>query len=267
MRKDVRFGVTIGAMLIVVLVAWVVLQDRGNQKQIPEVTLQPADSAPPPATPVLTTQAPTTQPNNVIAAAPATQPVALADDEESGTARDWTRLLASGSSTQPSIASAPPTTEPADLTPLAAVAPAKSPSSTARTYTIKSGDSFYTIAAAEYGDSSQFTRLEDANPNINPSRLRVGSVINLPDPDDSSAPVARMADSAIPARAQLDPVKSYRVHSSDTLISIARKLYGSPQDWQKIYDANRDTIGPNPARLKVDMVLRLPQRPTVAMAN
>jgi phage tail protein X len=106
-------------------------------------------------------------------------------------------------------------------------------------------------------------------PTVNPSKLRIGMVINVP---DLNAPLAVRAAAydAKPtagARAEVDSSKSYRVRAADTLMGIARRLYGDGQAWQKIYDANRDAIGPNPARLTVGMVLRLPEPPTVASTN
>lgn len=39
---------------------------------------------------------------------------------------------------------------------------------------------------------------------------------------------------------------TYTVKKGDCLWTIAKKLCGSGSDWQKIYEANRDTIGKNP---------------------
>jgi len=169
---------------------------------------------------------------------------------------------------------------PAGLTPdslLAAPAtrPSSATASTGRTHKVAAGESFFTIAAAVYGDGHYFSRIEDANPNVNPNRLKIGTVLVIPDIDGAIAHptqsavtsgTATLASASLKpgATADLDPSKSYRVQPSDTLMGIARKLYGDGQEWQKIYDANKDVIGGNPARLKVNMVLRLPVEPTVA---
>lgn len=49
-----------------------------------------------------------------------------------------------------------------------------------RSYTIKKGDTLYGIAVAHYGDGKQWTRIADANPGINPSKLMVGKSIVIP---------------------------------------------------------------------------------------
>jgi nucleoid-associated protein YgaU len=37
--------------------------------------------------------------------------------------------------------------------------------------------------------------------------------------------------------------------------------------WEDIYDLNRATIGDNPARLKVGMILKLPAAPTATASR
>jgi hypothetical protein len=50
---------------------------------------------------------------------------------------------------------------------------------------------------------------------------------------------------------------SHVVRAGETLESIAREHYGSPGEWQRILEANRDRI-PDPQRLTVGMTLVLP---------
>lgn len=51
--------------------------------------------------------------------------------------------------------------------------------------------------------------------------------------------------------------KSYRVTTGDTLLKIAEKAYGSGK-YRMIYDANVVTIGSDPNRIEIGMMLRLP---------
>lgn len=276
MRKDVRFGLTIGGSLLAVLVIWAAVFDRGvTDNKTPEVALAPATQ------PVDLTQGPVQtnnpQPGDVSSAGAATQPSGVAD--ASAGSHDWDLLLATGgSTTQPSMlaASVPVGADmmagmgsPGTTIGSADGATTRPSITAASTHKIQPGESFFSIAVKVYGDSKYYTRLEDANPTVNPNRLRVGTVINIPALSDTIA--TKIASTAskglLPARAPVDSSKSYRVKQSDTLMAIARKLYGDGQAWEKIYDANRDVIGPNPARLRVDMVLRLPTAPTVALAN
>lgn len=52
--------------------------------------------------------------------------------------------------------------------------------------------------------------------------------------------------------------KTYTVKSGDCLWNIAKKLYGSGADYQKIYSANRGVIGGNPNLIKPGQVLTIP---------
>lgn len=54
--------------------------------------------------------------------------------------------------------------------------------------------------------------------------------------------------------------RTYTVQQGDFLSAIAQKFYGdgSELSWRRIYDANRDTIGCDPKKLTVGMVLVIP---------
>ena len=74
-----------------------------------------------------------------------------------------------------------------DVSPLPAVAAGEGDdggrrvtTAAACTYTIQSGDTLGSIAARHLGTSKRWPDLARANPGIDPNRLRVGTVINLP---------------------------------------------------------------------------------------
>ena len=74
----------------------------------------------------------------------------------------------------------------------------------------------------------------------------------------AAAPMAAGPPSlAAPAPAPAHPeVRLYRVRRGDTLSSIATKMYGSPAQWKKIYDANRGTLkGPESLRVGQNLVI------------
>jgi nucleoid-associated protein YgaU len=52
----------------------------------------------------------------------------------------------------------------------------------------------------------------------------------------------------------------YVVQPGDTLRSIAEREYGDATQWPRIYQANRDVIGPDPDALQAGMRLRLPDQ-------
>lgn len=53
-------------------------------------------------------------------------------------------------------------------------------------------------------------------------------------------------------------ITKYTVKSGDCLFNIAKKVYGSGNKWRTIYEANKKVIGSNPNKLKIGMVLKIP---------
>lgn len=54
--------------------------------------------------------------------------------------------------------------------------------------------------------------------------------------------------------------ETYEVQSGDTLLTIAQQYYQDGSQWRRIYDANKDTIGADPDKLKVGMKLTIPPK-------
>jgi nucleoid-associated protein YgaU len=73
-----------------------------------------------------------------------------------------------------------------------------------------------------------------------------------PSPSPSGSP----RSSATPAAPTVD---EYTVDAGDTLRSIAQQVYSDPAQWPRIYDANREAIGPDPDTLRAGMQLRIPR--------
>lgn len=125
----------------------------------------------------------------------------------------------------------------------------------ARTHTIQAGENFSKIAEAVYGSQRYASAIAQANPTIDPSHLKIGDQIKLPD----RAEVTRGGEAAAKAAEQpINEATEYRVQAGDSLHKIAVKRFGSVQKADEIYELNRDKIGPDPARLKVNMVLKMP---------
>jgi hypothetical protein len=53
--------------------------------------------------------------------------------------------------------------------------------------------------------------------------------------------------------------EEYTVETGDTLRSIAERVYGDAAQWPRVYDANRETVGPDPDTLKAGTRLRIPR--------
>lgn len=134
-----------------------------------------------------------------------------------------------------------------------------------RAYLVKPSQTLSSIAAEVYGNQRFYVAILRANPGLDAARLRPGMRITLPDISDvrpdMHAPVA--------AEKNLTSVRSnekhtYKVESGDNLYRISKKLFGSPKLADAIYKLNESEIGPDKARLKLGMLLKLPQAPTAA---
>jgi nucleoid-associated protein YgaU len=82
----------------------------------------------------------------------------------------------------------------------------------------------------------------------------------MPDVSTFAAPRAQQA--AARQEASIDSKTQYRVQQGDSLEKIATKLYGKSTKWESLYQANREKIGDDSARLKLGTVLQLPEPPT-----
>ncbi len=82
----------------------------------------------------------------------------------------------------------------------------------------------------------------------------------------AAAPAAAARPAGAPAGALTPPapapaapaVVTYRVQNGDTLSSIAKKLYDDPNQWQRIYEANRSIL-PNPGSVRPGQTLAVPR--------
>ena len=136
-----------------------------------------------------------------------------------------------------------------------------------RTHTIAAGETLVSIARAVYGDGKYFKALEDANPNVNPDRLKPGMTIQIPAASQvreaRQSPKTSSTGTVSTASAVSSDGKTYTVQKNDSLYKIAKKVYGSGAKSDDLYAANRETIGPDSTRLKIGMVLTLPEAPTI----
>jgi nucleoid-associated protein YgaU len=59
--------------------------------------------------------------------------------------------------------------------------------------------------------------------------------------------------------------QSYVVKPGDSLMKIARDMYGDPNKWTVIYNENRDTLE-RPNQLKIGQTIRIPALPSTLSA-
>ena len=120
-----------------------------------------------------------------------------------------------------------------------------------RSYTVKAGDTYYSIAKKELGSAGRWKELKSLNGKAG-NELRVGSVIKLPTAPSVSTGAAGTTG------ATNEPASGGATHTvvkGETLADIARKHLGSSKQWRKIVEANP---GVSPENLKVGQKLILP---------
>jgi len=113
----------------------------------------------------------------------------------------------------------PTTHEVVAVSPTPTVAPGQIDPPVATGYsehTVSKGESFYTLGR-KYGVG--FKAIADANPGVNPNRLKIGDKIKIPPPKTPGA--AALNGTVAPANGD-GGVKTYKVKSGDNLGKIAR---------------------------------------------
>lgn len=132
----------------------------------------------------------------------------------------------------------------------------------ARTWTVKAQENYSSIARAHYGESRYYLEIEKANPHLDATRLRPGTVIDLPNlaTIDRGPSGGGDADAASQPK-PIDPETEYEVKAGDSLHKIAARRYGTPVMADQIYELNEQSIGPDPAKLKLGIILKMPPKP------
>ena len=118
-------------------------------------------------------------------------------------------------------------------------------------YVVRPGNTMSSIAETWFGDPVKWDLIARANPLADPSRLTVGQELRLPPRDAKRAEITPQGH-VVPTH--------YTVRSGDSLSSIAKAVYGDPDQWWLIYESNRVTIGEDPHTLEVGMQLRMPRK-------
>ncbi|MEO0478700.1 MAG: LysM domain-containing protein [Planctomycetota bacterium] len=129
-------------------------------------------------------------------------------------------------------------------------------------HTIRRGDTFEGIARRYYPGQNPFRvsrAIADANPNVRPTRMQLGTEIVLP-VYDGTTPAARGGSGTSGSTRGVSGGAgsgSYKVRAGDTLTAIARRHYGSTSKAaiNALRQANRNV---DPRRLQIGQVLAIP---------
>lgn len=139
--------------------------------------------------------------------------------------------------------------------------------SSAREYTIKSGDTLEAIARAELGSGQKWNTIVAANPGLDPKALKIGQKIKLPASGSAASGSAASGSAGSGTAATTEAMKSsggntYTVQRGDTLYGIARKVYGASTDAdiRRIVEANGAQLKSKDTPLKPGMKLAVPAK-------
>ncbi|MBI1302516.1 MAG: LysM peptidoglycan-binding domain-containing protein [Phycisphaera sp.] len=142
-------------------------------------------------------------------------------------------------------------------------------SSTEQIHVVASGDTMSGIAKRYLGKESAWNAIAKANPNVDPTAMKVGTRLRIPAADGTSSAAgtgstagstaSNSASGSSSSPSSASSGSSHTVAAGDTLSSISRKHYGDGKYWEKIYEANKSSIGSDPARLRVGQRLTLPK--------
>ncbi len=123
-----------------------------------------------------------------------------------------------------------------------------------RTHVIEPGDNFSKLAQRYYGSQKYAGFLVDANPNVDPRHMKIGSTVKIPPLPANKA--SGQDSSVINKPGQ----RRYEVQEGDSLYAIAEDYLGSGARWPEIYELNKVRIGQDPTKLNVGLILKLPAR-------
>jgi nucleoid-associated protein YgaU len=306
MGNDLKYGLILGVVVLLIFVGWMVIHNRGTDG---ETSTAESSTTSPSSTPAagtdmwptsgLTDTATTAgapagaPPSNDVALAPTTNvsesPTASYEisrplDTASVRTQDRTTYSPGPSAPgagaantarppyQTSAASGPRTGDyirPTDNPPVGLVSldvPEQTgpvltepePESAAGTHTVASGETLQDISRKYFGTTTRWREIAEANPSVDPNRMKVGTKLTIPG-GSSAGESSAASDSPDIARSDRrgGSGKSYTIASGDTLYRIAEKEYGNGNDWRRIYDANRDTLS-SPQALKVGTTITIP---------
>ena len=279
MRTDVKVGLVIAIVLVLVGVWFFVVRSRGTTEPVGEPEAKLTEPRPPGPSNVVRTEPgrfPRPRPTGM---EPTTQPTGeeAATTQPAGTV---TIGFAPARRTDPILAvrTEPRTEAPARRTtdwwpsvpsritpgrppePVTPAGPAAVRTQRPGVYTVKEGDTYWSIAKAQYGKASLYKLLEEANANIPARSLRPKMTIRIPPPPSQPVEVARPSapspDHGVARTDESTGKRYYVVKKGDNgFWGISIAVFNTPKRWKEIESVNP---GVNSGALKPGQKVWLP---------
>ena len=128
--------------------------------------------------------------------------------------------------------------------PMAEIAAPAPAASGGGTHTVAKGETLGDISATHYGTTKHWRKIVEANPGLDPARLKIGQVIDIPAVEAAAPAAGAVAGGA----------DTYTVAKGDSYYTIAKKKLGSSSRWRELERLNNI-----PAEsLRVGTVIKLP---------
>lgn len=149
---------------------------------------------------------------------------------------------------------------------------------TIKTHTVQSGDNFSRLAVKYYGSSRYTDFIMQANPDVDPRRMRVGQKIAIPPLPDQAKPESTAVAAAEPSPAAITPnaraaslmappepaptlteKRTYKVRSGEGWEELAQRFLGNSNRWPELFEYNKEWVPGNFNVLPEGTVIKLPQ--------
>lgn len=136
-------------------------------------------------------------------------------------------------------------------------------------YTVKEGDTLFSLADKYYQDGYKYTEIVKANNIVNPDSIEAGQVLEIPKLEDSQTQPTLLPETSPTASPEAmtqntpfsdfgQPItgNTYTIVTGDWLSTISARAYGDPMTFDKIAKANNIA---NPDLIEPGTVLTIPR--------
>jgi len=126
------------------------------------------------------------------------------------------------------------------------------------TYKVKAGDDLWSIAEQYYNSGYNWVDIAAENNLVNANLIDEGQELSLPKVEVKQATVQKDAELMMAEEERIDG-EGYTTQTGDYLWDVAVRAYGDGYQWGRIYEANKEVVGPNPSLIEKGMELVIPR--------